>query len=106
MRLFSLTKLVLTLIVFCGIQLNSYAQQQPEFLEYTNSKWVDSIMQDLTPNERIAQLIMVAAYSNRDLKHKEAILKLIKEQKIGGLIFFSGNGEKAGAVNERLSVSI
>ena len=94
MRLFSLTKLVLTLIVFCGIQLNSYAQQQPEFLEYTNSKWVDSIMQDLTPNERIAQLIMVAAYSNRDLKHKEAILKLIKEQKIGGLIFFQGTAKK------------
>ena len=94
MRLFSLKKLFLTTIVCCGIQLNSYAQQQPEFLEYTNSTWVDSVMQKLSPNERIAQLIMVAAYSNRDSKHKEEILKLIKEQKIGGLIFFQGTAKK------------
>ena len=94
MRLISLKKFVLISIVFCGIQLRSHAQQQPDFLECTNSKWVDSIMQDLTPNERIAQLIMVAAYSNRDLKHKEEIVKLIKEQKIGGLIFFQGTAKK------------
>ncbi|MFC6860719.1 glycoside hydrolase family 3 N-terminal domain-containing protein [Zunongwangia atlantica] len=94
MRLFSLKKLFLTTIVCCGIQFSSYAQQQPEFLEYTNSKWVDSVMQKLSPNERIAQLIMVAAYSNRDSKHKEEILKLIKEQKIGGLIFFQGTAKK------------
>ncbi|WBL22343.1 glycoside hydrolase family 3 N-terminal domain-containing protein [Zunongwangia sp. HRR-M8] len=94
MRLFSIKKFLLTSIIFCGIQLNSYAQQQPEFLEYTNSKWVDSVMQELSPNERIAQLIMVAAYSNRDSKHKEEILKLVKEQKIGGLIFFQGTAKK------------
>ena len=56
------------------IQLNLLAQDTikttPEFLKYSQSKWVDSIMQELTPNERIAQLIMVAAYSNRDKKHK------------------------------------
>jgi beta-glucosidase-like glycosyl hydrolase/CubicO group peptidase (beta-lactamase class C family) len=50
-------------------------------------------MKKLTPKERIAQLIMVAAYSNRDKEHKEEILKLIKEQKIGGLIFFQGDPE-------------
>ena len=50
-------------------------------------------MQELTPKERIAQLIMVAAYSNRDNAHKEEILKLINEQKIGGLIFFQGDPE-------------
>jgi beta-N-acetylhexosaminidase len=33
---------------------------------------------------------MVAAYSNRGEEHREEILKLIKEQKIGGLIFFQG----------------
>jgi len=83
-----------SLFIFLGIlsSWNSAAQNSepvtPEFLQYENSKWVDSIMKTLSPDERIAQLIMVAAYSNRGEEHKEEILKLIKEQKIGGLIFF------------------
>lgn len=67
--------------------------QKPPFLKYENSTWVDSIMKSLSPEERIAQLIMVAAYSNRGENHKQEILKLIKEQKIGGLIFFQGDPE-------------
>ncbi len=64
---------------------------EPPFLKYTKSKWVDSIMKSLTPDERIAQLIMVAAYSNRGEEHRQEILELINEQKIGGLIFFQGD---------------
>ncbi|HSJ11173.1 MAG TPA: glycoside hydrolase family 3 N-terminal domain-containing protein, partial [Gillisia sp.] len=85
-----------SLFIILGIlsSWNSAAQYSepvtPEFLQYENSKWVDSIMKTLSPDERIAQLIMVAAYSNRGEEHKEEILKLIKEQKIGGLIFFQG----------------
>lgn len=86
----------LSMLLFLGMIFsnNLFAQESqavaPEFLKYTNSKWVDSVMQSLTPNERIAQLIMVAAFSNRGEEHKEEILKLIEEQKIGGLIFFQG----------------
>src|SRR5690606_7194220 len=65
--------------------------KEPAFVQYMNSPWVDSIMKTLTPDERIAQLIMVAAYSNRGEEHKQELLKLIKEQKIGGLIFFQGD---------------
>ncbi|WP_236027399.1 glycoside hydrolase family 3 N-terminal domain-containing protein [Gelidibacter pelagius] len=67
--------------------------EKPPFLKYENSRWVDSIMKRLSPDERIAQLIMVAAYSNRGEEHKQEILKLINEQKIGGLIFFQGDPE-------------
>ena len=63
----------------------------PPFLKYTQSRWVDSVMTTLSPEERIAQLIMVAAYSNRGEKHRKEILRLIEEQKIGGLIFFQGD---------------
>lgn len=53
-------------------------------------KWVDSIYSQLTVEEKIGQLFMVAAYSNRDSVHTNAIEKLIRNQKIGGLIFFQG----------------
>lgn len=56
----------------------------------SDSTWADSIFKTLTPEERIAQLFMVAAYSNRDKVHVKEIKKLITQYKIGGLIFFQG----------------
>lgn len=79
-----------SLIITLAVSAQSITPKVPDFVQYENSKWVDSIMKTLTPDERIAQLIMVAAYSNRSDDHRQEILKLIQEQKIGGLIFFQG----------------
>ena len=68
----------------------------PQFLN-KNRQWVDSVFATLTPDERISQLIMVAAVS--DVKralidpktsNPAVIEKLIKENKIGGVVFFQG----------------
>lgn len=53
-------------------------------------KWVDSIYDGMSLDEKIGQLFMVAAYSNKDNAHSNTIEKLITENKIGGLIFFQG----------------
>ncbi|MFD2035654.1 glycoside hydrolase family 3 N-terminal domain-containing protein [Belliella marina] len=52
--------------------------------------WVDSVFNSQTFEQRLGQLFMVAAYSNRDAKHKNEIAKLIKDENLGGLIFFQG----------------
>lgn len=57
-------------------------------------EWVDSVFNSLNAKEKIAQLFMVAAYSNRDITHQKEIEKLIREEKIGGLIFFQGTPSK------------
>jgi beta-glucosidase-like glycosyl hydrolase/CubicO group peptidase (beta-lactamase class C family) len=62
----------------------------PAFLSDTSSRWVDSVFNALTPEERIGQLFMVAAWSNKDKKHETEISELIKNQKVGGLIFMQG----------------
>lgn len=78
----------------------------PPFLAFQNSPWVDSVMNTLSPDERIAQLIVVAAYSNRGPEHREEILRLIHEQKPGGLIFFQGGpGRQAALTNQFQSAS-
>ena len=90
-------------VLFISFSLSAQNSEriEPDFLKYQNSKWVDSIMNTLSPDERIAQLIMVAAYSNRGDEHKQEILELIKEQKIGGLIFFQGDPEsQAELIND------
>ena len=53
-------------------------------------QWVDSVYAELSASEQIAQLIMVAAYSNRGPDHKKQISALVSKQGIGGLIFFQG----------------
>jgi len=47
-------------------------------------------MKGLSDDERIGQLFMVAAYSNRDSTHFKEIKKLIKNYHIGGICFFQG----------------
>ncbi|MEZ4970342.1 MAG: glycoside hydrolase family 3 N-terminal domain-containing protein [Flavobacteriaceae bacterium] len=82
-------------IAFSLLHHFAYTQEArpktPEFLQYTQSTWVDSIMESLTPQERIGQLIWVAAYSNRGPEHRTEILNAIKKWNIGGLVFFQGD---------------
>lgn len=54
------------------------------------SVWVDSVYNQMSFDERVGQLFMVAAYSNKDTVHTNAIERLIDNYKIGGLIFFQG----------------
>lgn len=56
----------------------------------SGTKWVDSIYNSMSLEEKLGQLFMVAAYSNKDANHINTIDKLIAENKIGGLIFFQG----------------
>ncbi|MBI4646191.1 MAG: serine hydrolase [Bacteroidia bacterium] len=62
----------------------------PPYLEITDV-WVDSVFSKMTPDERLGQLFMVAAYSNHGNAHVEELSHIIKEYKIGGLIFLQGN---------------
>jgi beta-glucosidase-like glycosyl hydrolase/CubicO group peptidase (beta-lactamase class C family) len=57
-------------------------------------KWVDSIMNKLTLKQKVGQLFMIQAYSNKDEKHIKSIKKIIKKYRIGGLIFMQGTPEK------------
>jgi len=58
--------------------------------------WVDSVFNSLSQDQRLAQLFMVAAYSNRDMKHVKQIRELIVNQGIGGLIWMQGGPVKQG----------
>jgi beta-glucosidase-like glycosyl hydrolase/CubicO group peptidase (beta-lactamase class C family) len=66
------------------------AAKAPGFLQYLHSPWVDSLMRSLTPRQRVAQLFMVAAYSNKPAVYQDSISMLINDYGIGGLIFFQG----------------
>jgi beta-N-acetylhexosaminidase len=67
----------------------------PEFLD-TQSRWVDSVFNSLTPDQRLGQLFMVAAYSNQDMKHVREIRELVTDHHVGGLIWMQGGPVRQG----------
>lgn len=70
----------------------------PPFLNAKADKWVDSVFNALTPDERIGQLFMVSAYS-KTTTPDEKLVSLIKNQKIGGLIFMQGGPGRQAILN-------
>lgn len=70
------------------------------------STWADSVFQTMSPEERIAQLIMIPVYSNRDKAYEDSIARLVEEYKVGGLIFFQGGpGRQASMTNRYQAIS-
>lgn len=68
---------------------------------YAETHWVDSIYNQMTFEEKAGQLFMVAAYSNKDTVHVHAIDKLVKDHKIGGVIFFQGGPLRQAQLTNR-----
>ena len=68
---------------------NPPVRTDPPFIE-AGAAWADSVMATLSLDERIAQMIMVYGYSNMGPAHEKAVLKEVKRQKVGGILFFQG----------------
>jgi beta-glucosidase-like glycosyl hydrolase/CubicO group peptidase (beta-lactamase class C family) len=92
-------------VIFILFSLNGIAQVKT-LQNIQEQQWVDSVMNKLSVEEQIAQLFMVAAYSNKDQAHVEEIIHLIEKNKIGGLIFFQGGPvRQANLTNKYQSAS-
>ena len=98
---------VLTAFLFCcnlsiaqtdNISGNS---STPEFISQ-DSPWADSIIGTMNLDEKIGQLFMVAAYSNKDENHLAELSTLVEEQHIGGVIFFKGSPLKQAKMTNYL----
>jgi len=95
----------------------TFAQQvTPPFLQNSNQRWVDSVFNSLTPDERIAQLIMVAAHGyptnpkrviiDTTFTNPRVVAQYIKDYKVGGVIFFQGGPvQQAQLTNYYQSIS-
>ena len=75
---------IIIFFIFSVLFINVFSQS------LSQEKWVDSVFNTLSEDERIAQLLMVSAYSNKDKNHTDKIERLIKDYKIGGLMFLQG----------------
>jgi beta-glucosidase-like glycosyl hydrolase/CubicO group peptidase (beta-lactamase class C family) len=67
------------------------AQKQPAFLKDYNEKWVDSVFNSMTTDQKIGQLLMPRGNYSGKAHDTTQLLKWISDYKIGGLVFFAGN---------------
>jgi beta-N-acetylhexosaminidase len=100
--------LSLILICFC-VQFNMAQELINNSLHSKNpiqqQKWVDSLYNSMSIEEKIGQLYMVQVYSNKGRAHEAGIIKLIKNQHIGGIIYTNGGPVRQARLNNSLQAA-
>ncbi|MBY0476756.1 MAG: serine hydrolase [Chitinophagaceae bacterium] len=66
--------------------LFAFSQNKQELAK----QWADSVLQTLTKDQRIAQLMIIRAHSNLGAAHIKSVTEQIQKYNVGGLCFFQG----------------
>jgi beta-N-acetylhexosaminidase len=82
--------------------LNTFAQQKTGYIASLNRQnhWVDSVFKKLSRKQKIAQLFFVRAHTDRGKAYEDSVGKVLKDEQIGGLVFFQGGpGRQLNLIN-------
>lgn len=73
------------------IATNTFAQQQ-NYIQLLGQQnhWVDSVYKKLSRRQKVAQLFFVRAHTDKGLAYEDSVARVIKDQEVGGLVFFQG----------------
>jgi len=93
----------LLFFVFLISPLISIAQTQSSFIGSLDkpNDWVDGVFRKLSKRERIAQLFMVRAHTDKGKAFEDSVAKLIRKERIGGLVFFQGGPARQAVLTNR-----
>ncbi|MBL0310089.1 MAG: glycoside hydrolase family 3 [Bacteroidetes bacterium] len=85
------------------------AGQNPDFVNWRKDeacmKWVDSVYNQLSLEEKIGQFFMLPAYTSGKDYNMDSVLNLVKKGKAGGVIFFKGLPEAQAKWTNKLQDS-
>lgn len=101
-------KYKIILFLSLAFSFSASAQKSNDFIPFINSQhqWVDSVYKKLNKNQRIAQLFMVRAHTNLGQAYSDSVGKVIKKEKLGGVVLFQGGPIRhANLVNEYQNLS-
>jgi beta-N-acetylhexosaminidase len=85
----------------------AFAQKKTylQTLEEPN-QWVDSVFKRLSKRQKIAQMFFVRANTNFSKAYQDSVGKVIRRQRVGGLVFFQGGpGRQAILTNKYQSLA-
>ena len=95
---------VVSILFFTTTFAQTSKPTPPLFLQLNARQncWVDSVFTNMAPGDRIAQLIMVAGYSNRKPAYEDSLLNLVRTYKLGGVVMFQGGPVRQAQLTNRL----
>ena len=100
-----LLPLLLTLCLSLATPTAS-AQHEPSLLRKADrekmNRWVDSVYNAMTDDERVGQLIMIIAEPKLDAANMRRLERYVSELKIGGVLFHTGDPGTQAEVTNRL----
>lgn len=88
---------------FSLIYNKTSAQQKQGYISSLSHQnhWVDSVYRKLSKKQRVAQLFFVRAHTNLGQAYEDSVGNVIKDQQIGGLVFFQGGpGRQLDLINK------
>lgn len=91
-----------------GFSISVKAQTPVPFIKTLNNpnRWVDSVFNKMTRNEKIGQLFMVRAHTDLGQKYADSVGKVIAKEHLGGVVFFQGGpGRQAVLTNKYQKLS-
>lgn len=97
-------KAVMFWALLAFISTNLFAQQ-PVFQSAKAEQWADSVLATMPIEDKLGQLFMVAAYSNKGPEHEAMLKNLVTKEKIGGFIFFQGGPYRQARITNRLQAA-
>jgi beta-glucosidase-like glycosyl hydrolase/CubicO group peptidase (beta-lactamase class C family) len=102
----TMKRIIILPFLFFFALLNSKAQNvPPDFMNFLNAPWVNKQLDSLTLDEKIGQLFMIQAYSNKDAKHVEELLTQVATCKPGGVIFMQGSPIAQAQITNQLQAA-
>lgn len=95
----------LILLSYVPLQMGGDAQLIEKEASLPSKKaeveWVNAMYDSMTEDERLGQLIVVRAHSNKGESHAHEVEDLIKKYHVGGMTFFQGTPEKQAELTNR-----
>ncbi|MBD1392881.1 glycoside hydrolase family 3 protein [Mucilaginibacter glaciei] len=81
----------ITIVTLSFIAQSTFAQKI-SLIKALNepNHWVDSVFKKLNRRQRIAQLFFIRAHTNRGQAYEDSVGKVIKDEHVGGVVFFQG----------------
>lgn len=92
---------VTAIVILIVSQVITQAQSTEVLPNVARTQWVDSVYGQLSEEERIGQLFMVAAYSGGKSYNEPDVTKLVAANQVGGLIFMQGTPEAQAKQNNK-----
>lgn len=99
---FSLTGLSMAQAQQTELQKQQHTQRESYIkMLSTPNPWVDSVFKKLNKRQKIAQLFFVRAHTDMGKVFEDSIARVVKKERIGGLVFFQGGpGRQAILTNK------